>query len=180
MKERDHRRETAVAELDRALADAVLTGREERSVTALRGQDALAIQGVTQLLWAVRLAEATQLTTGHRSPVVDLCSPDPGVPVPMPPGTEVERRGQILAGDCADRATFRREVCRRLRDLRIRDDLSQRELATRAGVTRNFIGGVERGVQHLDAWRLRLLSRALHIPPGLLLGEPADAGGVRR
>lgn len=95
MKERDHQRETAVAELDRALAEAVLTGREERSVTALRGQDALTIQGVTQLLWAVRLAEATQLTTGHRSPVGDLCSPDPGVPVPMPPGTEVERCGQV-------------------------------------------------------------------------------------
>ena len=43
-------------------------------------------------------------------------------------------------------------------------------------MTRNFVGGVERGVQNLDAWRLWLLSRALQVSPGvLLLEEPAEA-----
>lgn len=78
-----------------------------------------------------------------------------------------------------DHVAFRQQMGRRLRELRVHLHLSQQELAARAGVSRNFVGGVERGVQSLDAWRLQLLSRALRVPPGTLLEPSVEAGGVQ-
>lgn len=168
MNEHDPRRDTALAELDRALAGAVLTGPEERSVLALRAQDARTISGVAQLLWAVRLAEATRLTLSAPESVVpahgSVTSSGHRLPLEVPVGP----------------AGFRREVGQRLRALRVGVDLSQRALADRAGVSRNLVSGVERGVRNLDAWRLRLLSRALQVPPGMLLGDTAEGGPVQR
>jgi DNA-binding XRE family transcriptional regulator len=180
--ENDQRRDTALAELDRVLAGAVLTGPEERSVLALRAQDAPTISGVAQLLWAVRLAEASRLTATRPGSVAvfdsDSDSAEPVIPIRRSV-TDSGHRPPV--GVPGDPLAFRRELGLRLRDLRVRVDLSQRALAERAGVTRNFVGGVERGVQHLDAWRIWLLSRALQVSPGvLLLEEPAEAGFVQR
>jgi ribosome-binding protein aMBF1 (putative translation factor) len=58
---------------------------------------------------------------------------------------------------------YREQVGRRLRLQRIGLDLSQHEVASAAGVTRNFVSAVERGTQGLDAWRLRQLADALGV-----------------
>jgi hypothetical protein len=58
--EHDNRREAALAQLDGALAGAVLTADEERSVSRLREQDTATIEGVARLLWAARAAEAAR------------------------------------------------------------------------------------------------------------------------
>lgn len=95
-------------------------------------------------------------------------------PVPLIPLTTDAGAEPREVGSLPDEITFRAEVGRRLRALRTWDDLSQQQLATRAGVTRNFVSGVERGALSLDAWRLRLLTRALNVTSGFLLCETPD------
>jgi transcriptional regulator with XRE-family HTH domain len=76
----------------------------------------------------------------------------------------------------ASEQDYRRQIGKRVRLVRIGLDLSQDEVATKAGVTRNFVSAIERGAQGLDAWRLRLLADALGVAPAWLLGltgEPA-------
>ena len=174
MNEHDEERNAALAELDRGLVGAVLTAQEERSVAGLRAQDAATIRGVTQLLWAVRVAEAEGLAEQKRSHLARLYSADPHL-FPSMVMTADDTDAELSETDgLGDQATFRAEVGRRLRALRLWEDLSQEQLATRAGLTRGFISGVERGTQHLDAWRLRLLTRALRVPSGMLLGEAPE------
>ncbi len=72
----------------------------------------------------------------------------------------------------ADEVAFRREVGQRVRLQRVRCRLSQQELAERAGVSRAFVGAIERGTKGLDAWRLHLIARELGKPLGWLFGEP--------
>lgn len=183
MNEHDEERNAALAELDRALAEAVLAAQEERSVAGLRAQDAATIRGVVQLLWAVRVAEAEGLAEQKRTHLARLYSADHHLFPSMVMTADDTDPEAGEAGGLRDQATFRAEVGRRLRALRMWEDLSQEQLAARAGLTRGFISGVERGTQHLDAWRLRLLTRALRIPSGMLLGEapePFRANGGRR
>lgn len=56
---------------------------------------------------------------------------------------------------------YRRLVGKRVRMERVWQDLSQDEVAAKAGVTRNFVSAIERGAQGLDAFRLRNLADAL-------------------
>ena len=56
---------------------------------------------------------------------------------------------------------YRRLVGKRVRAERVWQDLSQDEVAAQAGVTRNFVSAIERGVQGLDAFRLRSVADAL-------------------
>ncbi len=56
---------------------------------------------------------------------------------------------------------YRRLVGKRVRMERVWQDLSQDEVAAKAGVTRNFVSAIERGVQGLDAFRLRNVADAL-------------------
>jgi transcriptional regulator with XRE-family HTH domain len=56
---------------------------------------------------------------------------------------------------------YRRLVGKRVRAERVWQDLSQDEVAHQAGVTRNFVSAIERGVQGLDAFRLRSVAEAL-------------------
>ena len=58
---------------------------------------------------------------------------------------------------------YRRLVGKRVRMERVWQDLSQDEVAAKAGVTRNFVSAIERGVQGLDAFRLRSVADALGI-----------------
>ena len=76
------------------------------------------------------------------------------------------------ASDRPDERSFRRQVGKRLRSQRIWLELSQDEVATKAGVTRNFISAVERGAQGLDAWRLTHVAHALGTTLYWLLGGP--------
>jgi transcriptional regulator with XRE-family HTH domain len=56
---------------------------------------------------------------------------------------------------------YRRLVGKRVRAERTWQDLSQDQLAGKAGVTRNFISAIERGAQGLDAYRLQQIADAL-------------------
>lgn len=58
---------------------------------------------------------------------------------------------------------YRRLVGKRVRMERVWQDLSQDEVAAKAGVTRNFVSAIERGVQGLDAYRLQMLADALGV-----------------
>jgi len=72
---------------------------------------------------------------------------------------------------------YRRAVGKRIRVWRVMHERSQDELAAEAGVTRNFVSAIERGVQGLDAVRLRRLARAMNISLGDLLADPEPADG---
>jgi transcriptional regulator with XRE-family HTH domain len=58
-----------------------------------------------------------------------------------------------------------------LRAVRIAAGLSQDELAFRAGMTRNYVGALERGEQSPTLRTLDKLAEALGVSPLTLLGE---------
>ncbi|HEU4348242.1 MAG TPA: helix-turn-helix transcriptional regulator [Actinoplanes sp.] len=69
---------------------------------------------------------------------------------------------------------YRREIGRRIREERSWLNLRQEELAVRAGVSRHFVGAIERGRHGLDAWRLRRVAGALGRDICWLLADPAE------
>lgn len=76
---------------------------------------------------------------------------------------------------------YRRQIGKRARLARVGLDASQDDIATKAGVTRNYVSATERGAQGLDAWRLRCLADALGVTLVWLLGltdqpPPSDHG----
>ena len=78
----------------------------------------------------------------------------------------------IVGGRSPDaEAAYERVIGRRVRVLRVLAELSQDELAHRAGVTRNFVSAIERGSQRLDVLRARRLADGLGIDLGELLAE---------
>jgi transcriptional regulator with XRE-family HTH domain len=70
---------------------------------------------------------------------------------------------------------MRRRIGRRAYMRRVWLDLSQQEVADKAGLTRNFVSAIERGAQGLDAWRLWSLAEALGGTLDWLLTGPDDA-----
>jgi transcriptional regulator with XRE-family HTH domain len=54
-------------------------------------------------------------------------------------------------------------------------ELSQQDVADKAGVTRNFVSAIERGAQGLDAYRLLLIADALNCTLMWLVTGPDDA-----
>lgn len=70
---------------------------------------------------------------------------------------------------------MRRQVGRRAYMRRVWLDLSQQEVADKAGLTRNFVSAIERGAQGLDAWRLWALAGGLGGTLDWLLTGPDDA-----
>ena len=66
---------------------------------------------------------------------------------------------------------YRRTIGKRVRVERVWRDLTQEQLAKKAGVTRNFISAIERGDQGLDAFRLGRIAGALGLRLAELLGE---------
>jgi transcriptional regulator with XRE-family HTH domain len=60
-----------------------------------------------------------------------------------------------------DRA-FLRAMGKRIRLARVERELSQGQLAERAGMSRNFVSSIERGAHGVDVLRLRWLAQALH------------------
>lgn len=67
---------------------------------------------------------------------------------------------------------YRRAVGKRIRIWRVVEEHTQDELATSAGVTRNFVSAVERGAMGLDAVRLRRLAAVMDMPLAELLADP--------
>jgi XRE family transcriptional regulator, regulator of sulfur utilization len=60
----------------------------------------------------------------------------------------------------------REAVGRRIRELRLRAELSQEELATRAGLHRNYTGRIERAEQDIGITALSQLTKALDVSLG--------------
>ena len=58
---------------------------------------------------------------------------------------------------------YRELIGKRVRTERVWQELSQDELADKAGVTRNFVSAIERGAQGLDAYRLGLIADSLGV-----------------
>lgn len=69
----------------------------------------------------------------------------------------------------------------RVRELREAEGLSQEQLAHAAGLSRPYVGALERGEQGAGLEALEKLSRALRVAPARLLDEttPAQAEGGR-
>jgi ribosome-binding protein aMBF1 (putative translation factor) len=77
-----------------------------------------------------------------------------------------------------DEHAYRDKIARRVRSRRVWLGLSQEQLATKAGVTRNFVSAIERECQGLDVWRLRQLADAMEVSLFWLLdGADERSGG---
>lgn len=71
-------------------------------------------------------------------------------------------------------AAFRGHVGRRIRYHRLQAELTQKELAQRAGVNQGFLSEIERGYRKPSASSLRALAVALDIAPAVLIGESLE------
>lgn len=60
----------------------------------------------------------------------------------------------------------------RVRQYRLAADLSQEELALRAGLDRSFVGQVERGERNLSLSNIHKIAEGLAIDPALLIARP--------
>lgn len=59
--------------------------------------------------------------------------------------------------------TIEREFGRKLRKLRLAKNLSQEELAFKAGVHRTYLGGIERGERNPSLRNIAAIARALDV-----------------
>src|SRR6266566_7292232 len=69
----------------------------------------------------------------------------------------------------AETRAFLRAVGRRIRLLRYERELTQEELGTAVGISRNFVSLIEHGEHGMNLVRLFALARALEIEPAQLL-----------
>ncbi|MCX6543507.1 MAG: helix-turn-helix transcriptional regulator [Acidobacteria bacterium] len=58
---------------------------------------------------------------------------------------------------------IRKHFGRRIRELRLTRDLSQEQLAERAGLHRNYVGGIERGERNVAILNIAKLAAGLDI-----------------
>ena len=65
--------------------------------------------------------------------------------------------------------TIRKRFGAKIRELRRAKGLSQEELAFRAGIHRNYLGGVERGERNPALDNIAAIAKALDVTPGELL-----------
>ncbi len=72
---------------------------------------------------------------------------------------------------------FLRAMGKRIKLTRIDRELSQEQLAARAGMSRNFVSSIERGAHGVDVVRLRALAWALGVRLDQLLPDE-QAGAV--
>lgn len=115
------------------------------------------------LLRLVALARALTVPVAELLPDTTPEHVDPGGAVPA---------FDVAVEDRVAGAAYRREVGRRARAQRIWLDLTQDQVAGKAGLTRNYLSAVERGRPALDAHRLLHLARALDTTLGWLLADP--------
>jgi len=68
-----------------------------------------------------------------------------------------------------DDQKFLRRLGERIREQRIRQNLTQAQFGQKCGLHRTFVGSVERGERNLSILNLRLIARVLKVPLGELL-----------
>ena len=71
---------------------------------------------------------------------------------------------------------FLEQIGNRIRELRIKADLSQEKLAFACNLDRTYIGSVERGERNISALNLRKIAKALKINPSDLLNFNNEQG----
>jgi transcriptional regulator with XRE-family HTH domain len=71
---------------------------------------------------------------------------------------------------------FLEQIGNRIRELRIKADLSQEKLAFACNLDRTYIGSVERGERNISALNLRKIAKALKINPSDLLNVNNEQG----
>jgi len=64
----------------------------------------------------------------------------------------------------------RRQLGKRIRQIRKKLSISQEELGFRAGLHRTYIGAIERAEQNVSIDNLHKIAKALKVSPGELLG----------
>jgi DNA-binding XRE family transcriptional regulator len=84
-------------------------------------------------------------------------------------GDRAALRKVVVPDNYCTQATYRRAVGRRLRTARVVLNISQQDVADAAGCSRNFVSGIERGAQGVDAYRLSLIALALRMRPRTLM-----------
>jgi transcriptional regulator with XRE-family HTH domain len=60
-------------------------------------------------------------------------------------------------------------VGKRIRELRLKQGISQEALADEAGVHRTYMGSVERGERNISLENIVRIAQALKVPPAVLL-----------
>jgi len=91
-----------------------------------------------------------------------------------PPDAPTRRPANVGRLRSDEDRQYQRRLGTRIKLVRIIRNLSQDQLATAAGLTRNFVGGVESGRHGVDIARLVRLAAALNIDIGLLARDPTD------
>lgn len=72
--------------------------------------------------------------------------------------------------------SFLELIGNRIRELRIKADLSQEKLSFTCNLDRTYIGSVERGERNISALNLRKIAKALKINPSELLNINNEQG----
>jgi transcriptional regulator with XRE-family HTH domain len=67
---------------------------------------------------------------------------------------------------------YLRGLGRRVRLLRLTREMSQEQLATASGMSRNFVSSIERGAHGVDVIRLLRLAGALKVDIGQIVSDP--------
>ncbi|PIQ27748.1 MAG: transcriptional regulator [Bacteroidetes bacterium CG18_big_fil_WC_8_21_14_2_50_41_14] len=71
---------------------------------------------------------------------------------------------------------FLERIGNRIRELRIKADLSQEKFAFACNLDRTYIGSVERGERNISALNLRKIAKALNISTSDLLNMNKEQG----
>lgn len=64
-----------------------------------------------------------------------------------------------------DRGDILKRFGQRLRELRLKEGLSQEAFADKCGLDRTYVGGIERGERNLSLKNIHRIATALGVPP---------------
>jgi transcriptional regulator with XRE-family HTH domain len=71
-----------------------------------------------------------------------------------------------------EESVYLRGLGKRVRLLRLTREMSQEQLATASGMSRNFVSSIERGAHGVDVVRLLRLAGALKVDIGQIVSDP--------
>jgi hypothetical protein len=159
-----------VRKLMAMVARPLVTGVAEGAITAtgralLAGLPVVALRPPSALDQAGQVERAGNTVTSDQEREKDdmLQQADGG------DGDRAGLRKVVVPDNYCTQAAYRRAVGRRLRTARVVLNISQQDVADAAGCSRNFVSGIERGAQGVDAYRLSLVALALRMRPRTLM-----------